>query len=259
MGEFKLTSEALGTGPEAEIHCKNVIGGTIWNEGSRGKGLLEGWGTNACKAPAFEKLLETVFEKQIAAGLIRAPITVFATGELPLEEEKREAEVCDEEAKTKLSECPAESEKERTEIYWHIRRAVTSLPVEDGTQLGSQRRSKSDGSQNRLWTDGPSCYPTEKVEENGETFERPAKWQAVPKGCVRITVVAPQIPVEEVFYGALEPTFYSGAGNGLNASHMEFGTEPTRLVSTHNDAPETTVGGELKLGGSASQQLIFAK
>jgi hypothetical protein len=259
-GEFKLKSEALGEGPEAEIHCKNVLGSSLWNEGGRGYGLIEGWGTNACKAPALEKLLETVYKKTIESGRIKSPITVFATAELPLEKELREGEVCAEEKETKLSECPKEEERENKLIVWHVRRAVTSLPWK--LELVKALREEETVNVARIGVPpaGKTCYPKETYEEEGEVLERPAKWQAVPAGCVRINVVAPQIPNEVVFYGQLEPRFHSGAGNGLNASALEFGfEEPTKLQAEKGEAPESSVSGSLKIAGAESEQLIRAK
>ena len=259
-GEFKLRSEALGEGSEAEIHCKNLLGSSIWNEGSRGYGQVEGWGTNACKAPALEKLLEKVYEQPIKAGRIKAPITVYATAELPLEKEEREGEVCVSEKETKLSECPNEEEREDKVLIWHIRRAVTSLPWK--LELAKSVREEETVNIARIGVPpaGKTCYPTETYEENGEVLERPAKWEKVPAGCVRINVVAPQIPNEVVFYGTLEPRFHSGAGNGLNASAFEFGVEePTELQAEVGSAPASAVSGELKIAGSESEQLIRAK
>jgi hypothetical protein len=108
---------------------------------------------------------------------------------------------------------------------------------------------------------GKTCYPKEKVIENGVELERPANWEQVPVGCIRIDVISPQIPAEQVFYGTWEPTFVSGAGNGLNPSKFEFGEEGIsgHLLAEDEIAPQTSVAGEFKIAGSADEQLIFAK
>jgi hypothetical protein len=259
-GELKLSSEALGSGGEGEIHCKNVMGSSVYNEGGKGLGSIQGWGTNACKAPQLEELLTTIYKPLIEAKRIKGPITVFATAELPIEQEEREAEVCSEESKTKLKECPSESERETKMVLWHTRRETSSFPWKFELTRGERKEESVDILRIGIPPAGKSCYPTELVKlENGEEVEEPAKWQNVPAGCVKITVVAPQIPDEVVFYGSLEPTLINGAGNGLNASRLVFNAEAGKLKAEKGSAPDTTSSGTLRIAGAESEQLIFGK
>jgi hypothetical protein len=262
-GEFKMTSEALGeaTGQEGELHCTNVIGASLWNEGGHAYGALEGWGTNACKAPQLESLLEKFYEGQIKKEVIKTPITVFATGELPVEKVEREGEVC-EEGKPLFSECPNADERERdSKVIWHIRRAVSSLPWKLELVKAVREEANVTVAKIGIPSSGTTCYPKEKVIEHGVEYERSASYTKVPSGCIRITVISPQIPDELVFYGTLEPTFVSGAGNGLNPSKFEFGQEGVsgQLKAEREEAPDTSVQGELKIAGALNEQLIFAK
>lgn len=261
-GEMQLNSEALGEGTEGEIHCQNVMGASVWNEAPKGLGEVEGWGTNACKAPELEKALNEIYHTPIEEGKIRGPLTVFATAEMPQVVELREAVVCSESNKSKLSECPNSSEREPQTLIWHARRSVSSFPWKIETQKGTRNGEKATILKLGVPPTGQTCYPKEKVpnpEEPGSEIEVPAKWEKVPSGCIAINVVAPEIPAEIVFYGTLEPRLVNGAGTGLDPSKLEFGTVAGDLTTRENLAPQTTDEGELKLGGWESNQLIFAK
>jgi len=232
----------------------------VYNEGGHGLGSIQGWGTNACKAPQLEETLSKIYQKFCEEKRIKCPITVFATAELPIEQEMREAEFCSEESKTKLKECPAESERETKMVIWHVRRETTSFPWKLELTRAERKEEPVDVLRIGIPPAGKTCYPKEVVKlENGEEVEEAAKWQNVPAGCIKITVVAPQIPEELVFYGSLEPTLLNGAGNGLNASRIVFNGEAGQLRPEHNEAPDTTSSGTLKISGAESEQLIFAK
>jgi len=264
-GVLKLQSEALGVpGSEGEIHCTNVFGASVWNENGQGVGLLEGWGTNACVAPQLEKLLTEIYGGE--CGQIKCPITVFATAELPEVLEQRQAIVCEERSKVLLSECPKESEREETAVSGqqaavpHIHRGNTSLPWK--IELVKQKRSGENANIARIGVPpaGQSCEPKEEItNEEGNKEVVPASWEKVPAGCVKIDVVAPEIPSETVFYGTLEPKFTSGVGNGLDPSIIEFNAASGYLVATEGRAPETKAEGEFKVAGAEAEQLIYAK
>jgi hypothetical protein len=245
-GEVKLESTADG-----EIVCHDVMSASVWNEGGRGKGALEGWGTNACKAPRLEEELNILYAKAIAEGVIKGPLTVFATGELPLELEPREAETCLEKAKTEVSQCPNKSERSVTALPLRVRRRPSSFPW----KMRLLRETREEEPEQPVAEIGiPSsgtCYPL----EGGKS----AKWEAVPAGCIRIDIISPQIPDELIFYGVLKPRFVNGAGNGLNASKLAFNPEGGNIVSNRNEGPETYGLGELKFSGSEARELITAK
>jgi hypothetical protein len=249
-GTVKLVSSA-----EGEIVCHNIMSGSVWNEGERGLGALEGWGTNACKAETLEHGLEGLFEKPIKEGKIKTPITVYASSELPLELEEREAEVCSAETKTYLEECKNTSERGVEHLPLRIRRQPASFPWNIRLIRQEREEEKVIVAELGVPPTGQSCYPKEVVEGK----EVPAKWEKVPVGCVRIDIISPQIPDELMFYGSLKPRFVSGAGNGLDASHFEFDKEAGLLESNKLEAPETFTEGNLKVDGAEARELIWAK
>ncbi len=220
-GELKLSSVAVG-----EIHCINGIAGTVWNEGTPSKGLgkEEGWGTNACKAPELEQALKEIFGKTV---------TIFATAELPLEKEERQGETCEEESKTLLSQCPNSSERIDESLIWKVFRRVSSFPW--NIELTREEREEQEVIVPKIGipteTSKTTCYP----EESGHS----ATWENVPAGCVKIDVIAPQIPDEIVFYGTWKPQMLQGSSNGLNPSRLKFNKEAGLLVSSEGEAPET--------------------
>jgi hypothetical protein len=243
-GELKLSSAAVG-----EIHCLNAINTSVWDEGAVGHGAYEGWGTNACKAPELEKALEEIFKKKV---------TVFATAELPLEKEIRQGEVCIEEKP--LSEC---TNKEPVEIAWKVHRRPSSFPWKLQLVNKTVEAETKTYEQLGLPETGTTCYPKKKVKnEKGEEIEVAAGWEEVPAGCIKIDVIAPQIPDEVEFYGALEPPIVNGFTNGLHPSHLGFSLAAGLLVTSGSitspggEAPETYTNGEMKMLGSEGMQLI---
>lgn len=283
FGEVTLTSPTLGGPGKDEIHCKDIISGSAWNEGgiplsevvvgpgegdaltkprgATGMGEMEGWGTAACKAPGLEKGLEEQFKKQIEEGLIKPPITVYATAELPLEEQTREAEVCKEgAASNQLKTCIEHGETEIKPEITSVRRRGPSLPWRSELVRGIRGEEHEQAVINKIGMspEGKTCYPKETVvvEENGtpKTVERPASWTQVPSGCIKITVVAPQIPDEIVFYGTLEPQISNGTKNGLFPSDLFFSTEAGTLISGEG-GDEATSSGELSFLGEGVRLL----
>jgi hypothetical protein len=246
-GELKLSSEAVG-----EIHCTNAINTSVWNEGGRGFGAWEGWGTNACTAPQLEQALREIFGKTV---------TVFATAELPLEKQVRQGEVCLEEKK--LSEC---TNREPQELAWKIHRRTPSFPWKLKGVKKSVEGIEKPFIQLGLPETGTTCYPKEKIlNEKHEEVEVAASWEKVPAGCIKIDVIAPQIPDEVEFYGSLEPPIANGITNGLHPSKLQFTINAGLLVTSGSitspggEAPETYTNGELKAEGSEGLQLIKLK
>jgi hypothetical protein len=249
-GEIELESGAVG-----KIHCMNVMNLSIWNEGGQGMGQFEGWGTNACKAPQLEETLEKTYEPLIKEGLIKSPLTVFASAELPLRAEFREGLTCKERAKTNLSECKEHPEEERLVNYElllnnpnGLHRRGSSFPWKLQTKWEERQEEVVPVPVIGLPPSGQTCYPT----ENGE----PESWEKVPVGCVKISVVCPQIPVEVVFYGSLAPTLINGVKNGLSPARIEFGEAAGKLISSRGVAPETIVVKSLKVAGMNGVELL---
>ena len=172
-------------GSEGEIHCKNVFGASVWNENGQGVGALEGWGTNACVAPQLEKLLTEIYGGE--CGIIKCPITVFATAELPEVKEERQAIVCEERSKLYLSECPNEAEREETAVSRelaavpHIHRGNTSLPWK--IELLKLKRAGENATIARIGVPptGQSCEPKEEItNEEGKKEIVPVNWGKGP-------------------------------------------------------------------------------
>jgi hypothetical protein len=240
-GELKLNSTAVG-----EIACNAVLTASVWNEASRPAGAVQSLTSPRCKAPVLETQYENV------CRFTGCPPTVLVSGELPLEVEVREAEVCSEEVKTELSECPAKAERRMESLPLRIRRRTVSFPwslrVQEHEDEGGVVREAILG----IPPASQSCYPTEIVEG----VQRFVQWEKVPPGCIKLDVMVPQAPVELVFYGSLVPWWINGAGNGLDASHLEFRREAGELVSSTEGVRATWSTGSLKSTGSESRELI---
>lgn len=257
--EIKLESGAVG-----EIHCMNVMNLSVWDEGAVGAGAFEGWGTNACKAPALEETLEKTYESAIKEGLIKSPLTVFATSEMELRPEDREGEICSAKNKTKMSECEAlEERKVSKELTLNnpngLHRRGDSFPWKVNLTTGIREEEEVALAQIGAAPEGHTCYPKERVIVEGKEVERSAKWQNVPAGCLKIDVVCPQIPAEVVFYGSLEALVLNGSKNGLFPTKLKFNKESGVLVSSVDQAPDTTVSGELKIDGMRNEELLQAR
>jgi hypothetical protein len=247
-GEIELESGAVG-----KINCMNVMNLSVWNEGGQGHGQFEGWGTNACKAPELEETLEKAYEQPIKEGLIKSPLSVFASSELPLRVEYREGITCKERSKTQLSQCSTNPSEERItskELILNngLHRRADSFPWK--ILVGSAIREEEEVPVPKIGVApaGESCYPT----EGGH----PTSWEKVPSGCVRITIICPQVPAEVVFYGSLEPSMLNGVKNGLSPSRLQFGAQAGKLISSEGEAPETVVAKEMKLDGMNGVELI---
>lgn len=253
-GAIRLESAAVG-----KIECHNVMNFSAWNESNRGVGQFEGWGTNACVAPELEELLEKTYEEPIKKGLIKSPISVFATSELPSKPEFREAETCTEETKTKLSECESGGTRDVQELLAAVRRRATSFPWKLKLVRAIREEAEEVVANIGVAPAGQNCYPTEKVIEEGHEVERPVSWEKEPSGCLKIVIVCPQIPAEVVFYGTMSPQFFNGVKNGLSPTRMVFNKEAGELLSNHGEAPETGISGELKILGMNEQQLLIGR
>jgi len=249
-GTLELSSQA-----EGKIYCTDIFLASFYNQEGVGSGAFEGLGSYNCKAPELEEALETAF-KEVLEG---RKVTVYATGELPREVTFREAEVCVEPNK-RLSECTGAGERKTQEAVYRERRRTSSFPW----QMALKRVATSTGSEIRdqigIGPAGASCYPTETARNSeGKEVQVPVSWEKVPNGCLKLDVIAPQIPDELVFYGSVEPTVRNGLGSGLLPTRLEFGANSGMLVSSRLEAPETSVAGEFKLLGFEAQQLVIAR
>jgi hypothetical protein len=247
-GELKLTSPALG-----EVACDVVMAASVRNEAGRGVGAVEGLTAPRCRAPTIESVYEATYctpEK----GCPKPP-AVFETAELPLQAEPREAEVCAEEAKTELSQCPNSLERSVQSLPMMrgaLRRRAASTPWKLQLITSFFEEAAGPGLQLGGAPGGAACYPKETVEGK----QVAAKWQSVPAGCIRLDLVVPGDGFEEVIYGSAEGPFVNGAGNGLDASYLNFTLFASKLTSEGAAAPEFTTAGTIRLDGSEARELI---
>ena len=252
-GRINLNSSVLG-----EIHCINTFYGYGWNEHEhnettkpkRGFGEVVGWGTSACEAPQEEKSLEAIYHKKI---------TTAVSAEMPTERELKEAVVCTTETKFKLSECPNASEREPKNVINVVRRRVASLPWLVELTRGERLHEPAILQRVGLHEYGESgtsaghstkCYPKEGAN--------PAVFTKVPSGCVAVTILFPQIPLEFVFYGTQEIDALNGFGSGLNASHLEF-IEAGKLFSSEGLDGEGETTGTVNLFGAKQVELMISR
>jgi hypothetical protein len=56
-----------------------------------------------------------------------------------------------------------------------------------------------------------------------------------PRGCIKVTLVAPEVGVEVSFEGTLEPEEVNGAKNGLDPSKGTFGGKPSEFIGTETE------------------------
>jgi hypothetical protein len=243
-GELELFSAALG-----ELKCHDdVMSGSVWNEEGHGVGQMEGFAVSQCTDPT----LENPPFKAPCTPRTCGPYTIFATGELPVAEENREAEICREETKPELRECPSSAERVIEAIPLRMKRRI-GLPWK--LRLIGEVREEEQAVVAEVGVPraGETCYPKEIVEGR----EVAAEWQKVPGGCMRVGVMAQQVPIELVAYGALKPRLVNGAGNGLDASRLEFENASGRLVHTEG-VPEIASQGTFRMSGSEARELIKA-
>jgi hypothetical protein len=250
-GKIQLHSSVLG-----ETKCQNTFYGQGWNESGHGLGEVLAWSTAECTAPVHIRELEEsepnkaaierwIKEHNEAIAEPKAPIkcaapetkagevkciTVYATAERPIERESGQGEICKEkpfeEGKT-LTFCKEHAETETKQVIKTIRRRTASVPWK--SELVRCERTIEEEVHNSACTKvGVHTFGESgtAVEENTACFPKEAgkaaNFKAVPEGCVLVSIVFPQIPLEFVFYGAQEVWGSNGSKNGLFPSSLEF-------------------------------------
>lgn len=284
-GKIQLHSSVLG-----EIKCINTFYGQGENESKVGRGEVLGWGTAECTAPvhireleesepnkaAIERWIkehnENIAEPKAAikcaapetkAGEVKC-LTVFATSERPVEREAGQGEICKEkpfeEGKT-LAFCKEHAETEVKQVLKTIRRRTSSLPwrselvrctriieEEEHNSVCTKVGEHAFGEAGTAAEENTACFPKEGTKE--------ANFKAVPEGCIIVSIVFPQIPLEFVFYGTQEIFGENGSKNGLFPSHLEFlepsgelfsseeleGKGKTTSIEGTTPTPVTTIG-----------------
>ena len=246
------------------IDCEDAnLDGGVWNESAIGKAVVEAWTTYRCSDSEAITTQEHAHEAELLDGKIQCVagkpgeggcLTVYVSDELPPDSELREAEVCKEEAK-KLSECKAAGERETKRLVVSLAHPVSSLPWD--ARLETCEKNSKEGICEELGIPdaaeqskgNTSCYKT--------VGNVPASYTEIPAGCVKLSVVIPQIPVEIPFYGSQTDFLVNGVKNGLDPSRLKF-IEAGPLDSSEGSFGEAHIAGELKLSGN-SLQLIYAK
>jgi hypothetical protein len=192
------------------------------------------------------------------------PYTYVVSAELPLDKTMMEAELCSEERKTQLSECPSSAERSVGKVIREVGPRTFSAPWK--LELVRGVREEQEGVLAKIGvsefgeggsaeTESTKCYPREEI---GGVPGVMARFTAVPQGCFEVDVMVPQVPVEWPFYGTQELWLQNGIGNGLHPSRLQF-RRPGALFASEEKPEAAEQTGELRLFGSEAVQLISAR
>jgi hypothetical protein len=260
-GRIQLHSTVLG-----KIECVNTFWAEGWNaheknettKPERAYGEVLGWGTSSCTAPEEIASIEanTPFIKE---NHIPTPITVVASSEMPVEKTFRQGEICIEETKT-LAQCPNTNEREVKVMISAYHRRVSTLPWKVELIRGERELEpgilekiglSEFGEAGTAEAQTTKCYPKEGTN--------PASFEKVPPGCVAVDIIFPQVPYEFVYYGTQEIWAVNGAGNGLDASHLEWIAPAGNFFSSKGAEGEGSTTGKVKLSGATAVQLMTSR
>jgi hypothetical protein len=260
-GRIQLHSTVLG-----KIECVNTFWAEGWNahekneptKPERAFGEVLGWGTSSCTAP--EEIASIEANKTfIAENHIPTPVTVVASSEMPVEKTFRQGEICKEETKT-LAQCPNSSEREVKVMISSYHRRVSTLPWK--VELIRGTRAEETGILEKIGmaeygeagtaeAHTTKCYPLEGTN--------PASFEKVPPGCIAVDIIFPQVPYEFVYYGTQEIWAVNGAGNGLDASKLEWIAPAGTFFSSKGAEGEGSTEGLVRLSGAEAVQLMTAR
>lgn len=262
-GELKLHSTVLGI-----VKCGAEFSGEGFNQREllektkpvRGYGEVLGMGISGCEAPELEKSIESVHRPEIEEGRIELPLTLTVTAEMPLEKIAKQGEVCKSPKET-LEECAALSERETRTLISEYHRRPSSMPWKTELERGVFEEEEVVTLRLGLHEFGESgtatahtgkCYPTEGSGSQ-------ATFKVLPRGCLGINVVFPQVPAEFVFYGSQELMNLNGVGNGMSPSRLVASAASGTLFSSEGLEGEGELTGQVKILGSSEQQLVTAR
>jgi hypothetical protein len=261
-GRFEVHGAGGGFG---KFDCTNTFWGEGWNahenneatKPERAYGDVLGWASR-CSAPEYLNSLETN-ERFIRENHVPLPLTIFASPEMPAEETFRQGEICKEEKKP-LSQCPLAGERETKLLVSAYHRRASSFPwkvelirgvreAENGilAKIGLAEFGEAGTAESQT----TKCYPKEGTN--------PASFEKVPPGCIAFDIIVPQVPYEYVFYGTQESWSVNGAGNGLDASRLEWPAPAGTFFSSKGALGELSVTALVRLSGSPSLQLMTAR
>jgi hypothetical protein len=250
-------SSTLHSTTAGAFTCRDVLSASVWNAAGRGVGEIEGVDTT-CEPFFLPPTEPETAERHCLAG--GCPVSDAA--ELPLEVEQRQASACTDPTKTELSQCPALSERSTITVPLDVKRRGSSLPWK--LELTRGVREEENGVLAKVGlsefgepgtAEGQTtkCYPKETVG----TEVRPAVFGKVPAGCLVINLVVTPL-FEFVYYGTQEIWLVNGAGNGLDASHLEF-LRAGALFSSGGGEGQAELTGRLRIAGAEAQELITAR
>ena len=262
-GTWIMQSPALG-----EVKCEILLFGEVWNQTVSGEtrgvgevtGLESGPGANAsCR---FEGL------ELGGPGELPGQFKAYVIAEGPLEATRTEAEVC-----PSPSEQPSKcGEKHVESLISSIGRARTSLPWKTELIRGTRQGEAAILQRAGVGSLGEAASADDAQDETGTCYPQDGSsapdWRAVPAGCIRLTVVAPQIPAEYVLYGSQEIQWINGAKNGLFPSRLHFeeagglcGTSAAEAQAGEEDqtCQLSTLEGEDDLLGANSLELVTVR
>ncbi|MHB8490772.1 MAG: hypothetical protein ACYDA6_00950 [Solirubrobacteraceae bacterium] len=241
FGDGFITFESSEKEPgvkELEIECMNILYGGISNEGSPLRGhaqILEWWAMGHVQAAEHTEVSSLCRFTYLGGPAGEA----WVTAERPLEVTQQEAIVCDSPNK-KLTECEATGETERKEMIREVRRAPLTTPWNS-----------------ELVVKGSTTYAKIGVptEAGKSCSEEPA-----PPGCMRLTILYPEINLQLPIEGSLEAKLVNGAKNGLSPSELVFeGTKSGSLTIPGSLGETVFASGKVKLLGAEGRELLNAE
>jgi hypothetical protein len=236
---FETSTEIAPGQKELEIECMNVLFGGFSNEGSPLRGhfqILEWWAmghTPTSEHPELGALCRFTYLGQPSGQ-------AWVTAERPLSVIEQDSIICESPNK-KLAECQPTNETEKRSMIREVGRPPLTTP------WNAELIVKSGVPYAKLG------IPTEAGKSCSET---PA-----PPGCVRMTVVYPEINLQFPFEGSLEVRLINGTKNGLSPSELKFEAEKSGALTIPGTNGEAKVyaSGPVKLIGAEGRELITAE
>lgn len=232
-----ITLHAEGLGPSG-IQCSGALQGSYFNAHEnalpsapvRAYGLIEGFSASSCASTELDSWADPGCNCQLTVGVSDEPALTAA--------QYRDALICTQAAvgqgRTEPSECPASSEREERLLATAAIRRGSTVPWKTEFVRGSDKAAEqvlqqrigmakfgecgggeSEGTELCSGAKQTSnCYAAALRSHGHEPAEPPT-------GCVTLTIVVPQIPVELPYAGTLEATWRNGVGSGLTPSFIE--------------------------------------
>ena len=277
VSDGQLAVEIAGL--HTAVECVSLGGGAAWNAGSpaTGHGLVVGW-SGESHFPTAENTELNSRCRFVYEGDDESEATspsAWVTSEPPLHEVRQEGEVCIEQHKRELSECPkkaneAGAEREIVSVIRTVTRERSSLPWNvqfteksgaEHVQIGLPEECKGKSGAER--TELSRCPEPAEREAGASPAGCDSAASSQPEGCVKVQLVAtPPLNLRWELEGYLEPLNLDSGPNGLSPSSWEFEGSAHGEPGLHlqgEPSTEAAVIGTVKLFGYGSQELLSVK